>query len=290
MRIEKLTVNGRRYVSLCDLDHMRHGLVKDIYDRYEKGEDGHIHMTPEDIGAVGAYSHLMVELLGTELREAREASKTADELRRNYDEVYERIRSEWRNSSYVIEGEDENGKFWFRKYCPYVPKDDKDVKTDDEHDDTPVFSTLKRDAMWWHDCYDAECACRELKARTGIESLKVVPAWRVFTDGKAEERLLKAIFGEDKKPVPSDRWCIFLEPEYDGEGMRFSGWLTYHEMLPKATRAQCERLGMKIGDEKPMFTPDGQVWTFGSREEAEKEKAKIAENEPDLAGRLGVMV
>lgn len=288
MHIEKLTVNGRAYVSLGDLDHLRHNLIRDVYDRHEKDENGKITLTPEEIGEVGAYSHLMVELLGDELREAREKSRTADELRRNYDAVYDHIKSDFRLSSYVIEGEDEDGKVWFRKYCPYVPKDDE--PDDEEHDDTPVFTGIRRLAMWWHDHYNAVCVCDALKERTKIESLRVVPAWRVFTDGKAEERLLKAIFGEGEKDEPSQRWCVFLAPEGDDTGMWFSGWLTYHEMLSKATREQCERLGMKMSDEKPMFTPNGQVWTFGSREEAEKEKTKIAENEPDLAGRLGVMV
>ena len=31
--MEKITLNGKRYIALGDFDHLRHNLSKDIYDK-----------------------------------------------------------------------------------------------------------------------------------------------------------------------------------------------------------------------------------------------------------------
>ena len=195
--MDKVTINGIRYIALGDLEHVCSNLIQDIYDRYEPDERGRRNLSTKDIGMVTACSRVFETIMEDELRTADENADTAEEQRRNEQKVYDRVRGEWECRNYLIKGMDGNEAVYFRKMCPYAPKADE--QTDDDDDSTPVFASKLRLAKTWHDHYDATAFCEYLKRRTGLEDLKVIPVWQAAARGsKAFERLCKAIFGEDE--------------------------------------------------------------------------------------------
>ena len=196
--MEFITLNGKRYMGLGEFNHMRRNLIRDIYDRYARGDDGQYHLSPEDMGAAGAYHHIMVEVLGDELHEANVTAKNAEELRANHDRIYDAIKAEYIDGRYLIVGNDDNGKVYFRKMCPYVPKDDA-PEEEPEYDDTPVFTSMLRLAKTWTDHYQAEGFKAYLADRTGMDNLKVVPAWVEYMSPSDKKKLLDAIFRDDKE-------------------------------------------------------------------------------------------
>lgn len=195
--MEFITLNGKRYMSLGEFNHMRRNLIRDIYDRYEKGEDGQYHLSPEDMGAAGAYHHIMVEVLENELREANVTAKNADELRANHDRIYDALKYEYLDGRYMIVGKDGENRIYFRKMCPYAPKDEEDGEG--EYDDTPVFTNMLRLAKTWTDHYQADGFKAYLATRTGMDNLSVVPAWVEYMSPSDKKKLLDAIFRDDKE-------------------------------------------------------------------------------------------
>ena len=45
--MEKITLNGKLYIGLGDFDNLRRNLIRDIYDRYERDENGEL--LPDDV-------------------------------------------------------------------------------------------------------------------------------------------------------------------------------------------------------------------------------------------------
>lgn len=182
--MEKITLNGIRYISLSEFNHIRRNLVKDIYERYDKDENGQMHLSEFDQGQVAALSHIMTVIMDEEVHEA----ESPDEIR----EIHRKLDVEYTFHRYVIIGKDEEtGEMvFFRKYCAIANEDEL----------TPVFTSIQRLAKTWTDHYRATVVCDVLREKTGDSTLKVEPAWiYLLPPGEAEKRLLNAIFGNDEK-------------------------------------------------------------------------------------------
>ena len=188
--MEKITLNGKRYIALGEFDNLRHNLVRDIYDRYEKDENGQFHLSDIDMGQVSAYAHIMTEIMREELDEAHMNAEGPDGLRAANQKVRDKVRAEFLDGRYMIVGRDDDGEIYFRKMCPYVPKEGEE----DDGDSTPVFTGMKRLAATWTDHYQATNFCKFLTSETKIESLKVMPCWQVYMTEDEKRRLLEAIF------------------------------------------------------------------------------------------------
>ena len=203
--MEKITLNGKRYIALGDLERLRHNHIRDIIDKYEKDENGTIHMTEFDRGAFNALAHLMVCILEEEYHEnAPDKAKC--------DKMIDDLRKEQFTQRWCIAGRDPDTheQLYFRKWCPYVPKDEND----DDGEDTPVMSTLKRDGKLYGDYYKAVVDLEILKRKFGNMNLRIWPG--TYLSGDAERRLLEAIFGKDEEE-PEGSWCIWLEPITEDE-------------------------------------------------------------------------
>lgn len=188
--MKKTTINGKWYIKLGDLDHLRRNLIRDIRDKYQPGEDGQIHMSPEDVGQIGAYSHIMVAILEEELHEAHLTATDPESLRRNHDEIYNRLRQEWMDGKFVIVAKDsETGEaLYFRKMCG-------------PDGNTPTFTPKKRQTIEYDDYYQATNVLHYLKERLGDESgltdLCVMPMYLAYMTEKEAKALLDAIFRDD---------------------------------------------------------------------------------------------
>lgn len=180
--MEKTRINGQRYISLAEFNHIRRNLVKDIYDRYDKDENGTIHLSDIDKGRVDALTHIMTVVMDEEVHDA----ESPDEIR----ELHRKLDMEYALHRYIIVGKDaETGeRVFFRKYCEHVEPDEM----------TPVFTSLARLAKAWTNYYWASVTCEGLKRNTGDETLRIEPAWMyLLPPGEAEKRLLDAIFGDE---------------------------------------------------------------------------------------------
>ena len=291
------TFDGKQYIALGDFNHLRQNLIRDIYDKYEKAEDGY-HLSTEDMGRVDAYTHIMTQILKDELAEAAAGAEDAGELRKNYDRVYGRIRSEWMMGKYAIVATD---KTQGKPAEVYYARTDL---ADDGETETPVFTAEKRKARVWDDYYSASNYEKHMKELTkdmgeAICDVEAVPLYMIYTD--ARERLLKAIFGEDYEPRKSNRgdapegcegWCIFLEPE-EGERdemMWFGEWVKNREDQPQWIRDWLEQAGVKPSESAPLFKPaDKGCMIFAWKNLAERTVERIEEKYPEMKGKLHVM-
>ena len=182
--MEKITLNGQRYISLAEFNHERRNLVKDVYDRCEHDDEGKIILSERDSGYIQALYDIMNVVMYEEIHDA----ETPDEIRA----MHRKLDSEYALHRYIIVGKDEEDgmEVYFRKYCDCV----------EDGELTPVFTTMKRLAKAWTDYHEALVICNGLLDTTGDETLEVVAAWtRLLPAGTAEKRLLNAIFGEDKE-------------------------------------------------------------------------------------------
>ena len=182
--MDKITLNGKQYIALGEFNHIRKNLVKDIYERYEKDENGQYHLSEADIGRVDAYAHIMTAIMEDEIRSA----ETPDEIR----EIRKKLENEFLLHNYIITSNDNDTgeRIYFRKYCEPV---------NDDGEYTPVFTTVPRLAKTWTDYYYATIVAGSLKQRTGDDSIRAVPAcYHLLPPGEAEKRLLNAIFGDSE--------------------------------------------------------------------------------------------
>ena len=277
--------DGKQYIALGDLNHLRRNLIQDIRDKYERGEDGQIHMTPEDVGQIGAYSHLMVEVLKDQLHAAHEAATSAASLKRLHDEVYDRIKREWEEDKYAIVATD---KTQGEPKPIYFARMDEG----DDGESTPVFTDERRKAEAFDDYFLAQCRLDWLKEHTkdmgaAVENLHIEGMWLVWMPGNAQKRLLDAIFGDGDGP-----WCIFLEADPDDDSDApswFAEWIKYIDDMPQGIKDWLEQAHVEPGESVPMFSSGGgDVMTFAYKGMAEKTAEKIADMYPQFKGRLRV--
>ena len=187
--MDMITINGKHYIGLGDFDHLRRNLVLDIYERYEKDENGQIHLSPEDLGRIDAYSHIMVEIMSDETRVIQRSAENAEDMRSQYDAMYRNIREEWMDGKFCIVCHDpDTGEvMYFRKLCEHV----------EEGKDTPVFTSMRRKAMDFNDHYQATNMLAYLKNETKIEDLRVMPLYIVYMSESETKKLLDAILRDD---------------------------------------------------------------------------------------------
>ena len=183
MGIKKTIINGKQYIALGEFDHLRRNLVRDIYDGYEKDENGQMHLTEFDQGQISAYAHIMTAIDEDEIR----AADRPEDIKRRH----ERLRSEWMDGKYLITAKDaETGDtIYFRKMCG-------------EDGDTPTFTTQKRKALEYDDHYHATnfraYLNNRLDAESGIADLRVMPLYMAYMTEAEAKKLLDALFREDE--------------------------------------------------------------------------------------------
>lgn len=181
--MRKITIDGKSYIGLGDFDHLRRNLVRDIYDRYEKDENGQIHLDDVDRGCIDAYTHIMDAIMEEEIH----AADSPEDIKKRH----EHLRWEWMDGKFLICAKDtETGEdIYFRKMCG-------------EDGDTPTFTTMKRKAREYDNHYHAMNYCEFLKERldkeSGITGLSVKPLYLVYMTEAEAKKLLDAIFRDDE--------------------------------------------------------------------------------------------
>lgn len=180
--MKKTIINGKQYIALGEFDHLRRNLVRDIYERYEKDENGQIHLSPEDMGRVDAYAHIMTAICEEEIR----AADSPEDIKKRH----ERLRYEWMEDKFLIVGKDaeQGDTVYFRKMCG-------------EDGDTPAFTTMKRKAMEYDNHYHATNFLTYLKnciPDGSILDLRVMPLYMAYMTEQEAKKLLDAIFRDDE--------------------------------------------------------------------------------------------
>ena len=186
--MEKITLNGKRYIALGDFDHLRHNLCKDIYDSYRPAGDGKIHLTGTDMARIDAYHRIMSEIMYEEIHSA----ESPDDIR----EMHDKLRKEWMRDKYVIVGNDNGENVFFRKECA----------CGESGKETPVFTSKIRLAKAYGDYYTALCVSQYIQQDYDIET-KVEPLYLHAMTRDDAKKMLAAIFKSD-------------EPEYHGDGTK----------------------------------------------------------------------
>lgn len=188
--MRKHVFDGKQYIGLGDFNHLRRGLIREIREKYEPDENGQIHMSDFDNGQIMAYSHIMVVLLEEELHDARLTSTNADELRKNHDEIYDKLKWEWMDGKYVICAKDTQTQqeIYFRKLCG-------------QDGETLAFTTDKRLALEYDDHYHATNflahLMHRLEGETSIENMRVMPLYLAYMTEEQLKKLFDAIFSDD---------------------------------------------------------------------------------------------
>lgn len=190
--MDKLTVNGKRYIGLGDLDEVCRRLRQELIQRTTDDEGNRRELTDEEKAFKYGINQVMMRVMEDELEDC----ETEDEARK----VWQSLRDEWMLDRWCLTCRDDTGeRLFFRKYCYHVTPEGEAVEDGDELDEgTPVFTNRLWLMMTFTDYHKAASTCKVLAKRTGIEDLEVDPVFFYFAEGSAKERLLKAIFGEAK--------------------------------------------------------------------------------------------
>ena len=277
------TFDGKQYIALGDFDWLRHNLIRDIRDKYEQGQ------TPsaEDIGAIGAYSHIMVKVLEDLLHAAHEEATDAESLREGYARIYDRMRWEWASDKWMIcatdKTQDSESTIYFVR-----------IDEDDTGKETPIFTDIKRKADFFDDYHVALCVTERLKKLTSgmdkaVSNIRIEPAYVHFTN--CAKHLLDAIFGDSNEESDEHEYCVFLEPGDDRDGMWFSGWIKYRDDLPEGMKEWLSKADVKQGESVPIFsTIPTKLMRFKYKGMAEKTAEKIEKMYPEFAGKLHVQI
>ena len=191
--MKKTTINGKWYIALGEFDHLRRNLVRDIYDQYEKDENGKIHLSDVDVGRIDAYTHIMTAIMEEEVA----AADRPEDIKKRH----ERLRHEWMEDKYLIVGKDTEtgGNLYFRKMCG-------------PDGDTPTFTTMKRKALEYDNHYHATNFLTYLKNRldgeSGVADLKVMPLYLAYMTEAEAKKLLSAIFRDDEDDGSGVGWAF----------------------------------------------------------------------------------
>ena len=197
--MDKITVNGKLYIGLGDFDHLRHNLCKDIYESYERGEDGKIHLSDTDMAKIDAYNRIMTEIMYEEIH----AAESPDDIRK----LHERLRKEWRRDKFVIVGNDDGENVFFRKMCA----------RGENGEDMPTFTGKIRLAKAWGDHYDATVYALYLEQTYNLE-VKVEPLYLFDMTNEEAKKLLDALFKKDDEPEYHGDGTKAEDEDWDGDG------------------------------------------------------------------------
>ena len=185
MSIKKISIDGKRYIGLGDFDHLRHNLVRDIYDDTPKDENGVYQLSEFDRGQIEAYTHIMTSIMSEEVEDA----ESPDEIR----DMRKRIEREYLRGKYCIVTKDKetDETLYFKTHCKHVSDDGEEV---------PVFTSLKRLAKDYDDYYIATCVKKRIEEETDGElELDIKPLGIVYMTNEEAKHLLKAIFDDDEE-------------------------------------------------------------------------------------------
>ena len=267
--MEKIKLNGVRYIALGEFNHLRRNMVRDVYDRYRKAGDGKIHLSEYDQGYTAALHHIMTEVMSEEIHDA----ESPEEIKA----MHRQVDSEFARHNFMIVAKDaDNGEeVFFRKYCEHIH----------EGEETPVFTNKARLARTWSDHYAATSVAESLRRETGDESIRAVPAWTRLMPAGAEKRLLAAIFGEDKDDEPERKagedkpmdyrnaWVVF---HIDGnDNFQFFECLQRMEEIPDFIRRHMKK--PEKGESECAVVTVGDVGLATLYATEEQANAKIAE-------------
>ena len=267
--MEKIKLNGVRYIALGEFNHLRRNMVKDVYDRYRRAGDGKIHMSEFDQGYTAALHQIMTGIMYDEIHDA-ESPEEIKAMRRQVD-------SEFARHNFMIVAKDAGSgeEVFFRKYCEHIH----------EGEEAPVFTNMARLARTWSDHYHAATVAESLRRETGDESIRVVPAWTRLMPAGAEKRLLEAIFGEDKNEEPEwkseedkpvdfrNAWVIFHIDKNDN--FQFFECLQHMEEIPDFIKRHMKKPEKGESEYAVVTTNDVGLATLYATEK--QANAKIAE-------------
>lgn len=275
--MEKIELNGVRYIALGEFNHLRRNMVRDIYDRYRKAGDGKIHMSEYDQGYTAALHHIMTEIMYDEIHDA-ESPEEIKAMHRGVDSEFAR-----HNFMIVAKDADSGEEVFFRKYCEHIH----------DGEETPVFTNKVRLARTWSDHYYAATVAESLRRETGDESIRVVPAWTRLMPAGAEKRLLEAIFGKDKDDGPERKagedkpmdyrnaWVIFY---IDGNNnFRFFECLQRLEEIPGFIRRHMKKPEKGESEYAVVTVGDVGLATLYATEEQANEKIAEIRKESELS-------
>lgn len=191
-----ITINGAWYAKVADIDHLARKMRKEIYDRYQKDEEGHINLSEQDVAITGSYIHFMTEILLDEIH----ACDSPDEIR----EMHSKLESDFYKDKWVIQSRDGDEILYYEKYCTgaLVASLKEDGKTDDEIkaalDETPeglpVFTSKAIYANYFDDHSVACTVCDSINRKFDGIDCKVVPA--AMTSNKECKKMLDKILKE----------------------------------------------------------------------------------------------
>lgn len=191
----------KQYIRLGDLDHEIRLMRREIFDKYDRDENGTLvqedgtkGITHDDGVFIAAITHVMGRILKNKVH----ACETPDEIR----EMHKRIESEFYLGKYVIttERETEDGKkelIFFKSFCTKMIEErmKEEGKTEEEIEQAlledigdPVFCDRSIEANFYEDYEDAEGVAHYLRKTCELD-VSIKPAW--YFDRNAQERLMK---------------------------------------------------------------------------------------------------
>ena len=199
----------KQYVSLGDLDHLLKCMRREIYDKYDRDEDGKFYqkdgtfgLTHDDAIETAVMAHVLTKVIENKIH----ACETPDEIR----ELHKRIEDEFYMDKYVLTMVSENDEgrkelYFFRKFCigamearlKEEGKTEEEIakETEDACGD-PVFSGRLIDAMFFEDHEAADSSATFIRNNYGLD-VRIDPAW--YYNPNVKERLHKWINEEVMK-------------------------------------------------------------------------------------------
>lgn len=197
----------KQYIKLGDLDHMLRGMRHEIYDLYERDENGsYKNMTRDDMIRLHTLTQVMSRIMHNKIH----ACENAEEIRH----VWGRLQDEFYNDKYVLtvkervadeDGGDEKERLLlFSGYCKEEERRrlEKEGRTDEEIEDaldevvgTPTFSEYVRNADCFEDYGTAASNATYINHNYHLNA-EVKPAW--YYNPNVKKRL-EAWLGEEEE-------------------------------------------------------------------------------------------
>lgn len=199
----------KQYVSLGDLDHLLRCMRWEVYDKYDRDEEGKFHqkdgtpgLTHDDMLETSVLCHVMTRILANKIH----ACETPDEIR----DVHRRIQDEFFSDKYVLTmtAENEDGKkelYFFRKFCIDAMKarlqgegktEEEIAKETEDAAGDPVFSDRRLQAMYFEDHETADSSAAFIRSNYDLD-VRIDPAW--YYNPNVKERMKKWLDEEATK-------------------------------------------------------------------------------------------
>ena len=197
----------KQYISLGDLDHLLRCMRWEVYDKYDRDEDGKFYQKDGTFGLThddAMETHVLCSVMNRILENKIHACETPDEIR----QVHTRIQDEFYADKYVLTMtcENEDGKtelYFFRKFClgamearlKEEGKTEEEIAKETEYAaGDPVFSDRKLQAMYFEDYESADSSATFIRHNYDLD-VRIDPAW--YYNPNAKERLKTWLEEED---------------------------------------------------------------------------------------------